>query len=71
MQTDHATTGPKQPKPPPNPDRLEHALTFFVTSAQRRAVLARLRTHSDDRVRGLLIALGIAEPAAPAGGDCA
>ena len=64
MTRDICGSRPGQPKPPPDPDRLEHALTFFVTSAQRRAVLAVLRAHSTDRAAALLTALGIADQAA-------
>lgn len=71
MTTEHPGSKPDRPKPPPNPEYLEQALTFFLTRSERRAVLAALRAHSDDRVCALLMALGIADHAgcgAPGGG---
>jgi hypothetical protein len=41
---------------------LPSALTFFVTRAQRDAILRLLECLSDDRSRALLIALGEIEP---------
>ena len=56
-------------KPPPPPDSLPHPLTFFLTAAERRAVLRALRTRHKTRTtlarsRALCLALGIT-PAAP------
>lgn len=41
---------------------LPSALTFFVTRAQRNAILRTLKRLSDDRSRALLIALGELHP---------
>jgi hypothetical protein len=41
---------------------LPSALTFFVTRAQRIAIIDLLERFSDDRSRALLIALGEIEP---------
>ncbi|MEZ6242704.1 MAG: hypothetical protein R3B57_06635 [Phycisphaerales bacterium] len=38
---------------------LPHALTFFLTSAQRTAVLRALRRVDEDRARALLRVLGV------------
>ena len=53
--------------PAPHPDRLPDALTFFLTRAQRRAVLARLGVPAPARTRALLDALGLPdeEPESP------
>lgn len=40
-------------------EQLPHALTFFLTAGQRRAVLENLRTHHARRAEALLRALGI------------
>jgi len=60
---------PDRPKPPPNPESLEQALTFFLTRRERRAVLEAVRAHGDERVAGLLMALGIADQAGSTGTD--
>jgi len=44
---------------------LPSALTFFVSRAQRAAILRALKQLSDDRSRALLIALGEIEPGHP------
>lgn len=54
--------------PAPHPDRLPDALTFFMTRAQRRAVLARLGVPAHARTPALLDALGLPggdEPQSP------
>lgn len=38
-----------------------HPVTFFVTRAQRRAILAALRAIDGDRVKALCAALGVGE----------
>ncbi|MCL4220142.1 MAG: hypothetical protein KJZ65_02110 [Phycisphaerales bacterium] len=45
--------------PPTLEDHLPHALTFFLTAGQRRAVLQTLRAHHARRAEALLRALGI------------
>jgi hypothetical protein len=50
------------PAPPPVPERLPASLTFFLTGAQRRAVLERLARIHRDRARALLDALRIDDP---------
>lgn len=52
-------TRPPKPAPPPDPESLPQALTFFLTVRQRRAVLAALRRHDPDRARALCRALRI------------
>ena len=47
------------PTAPPHPDALPHPLTFFLTQAQRAAVLRALRPKRTTRSRALLAALGI------------
>lgn len=44
-----------------NTDHLPSAVTFFMTRAQRRALLDRLGRISDDRTRALLIGVGLLE----------
>jgi hypothetical protein len=50
---------PPKPAPPPDPAALPHPLTFFLTSAQRRAVLRALRRRHRDRATALLETLRI------------
>lgn len=59
---------PDHPPPPLAPSRaaLPHGLTFFLTDAQRRAVLRRLARHGPRRERALMLALGLPDPAPPA-----
>lgn len=45
---------PGAPEAPPDPETLPHALTFFLTRAERAAVLRALRAHA--RARGGLVA---------------
>ncbi|MCC5822898.1 MAG: hypothetical protein JJU44_06390 [Planctomycetes bacterium] len=45
--------------PAPHPDRLPDALTFFLTRAERRAVLRKLDAPAHARTRALLGALGL------------
>lgn len=67
LALDKAAVEPKSAAPPPlracaapvPTEELPHALTFFVTAAQRRAVLVRLRALHARRVEALLQALGI------------
>lgn len=40
-------------------DDLPHALTFFLTERERRAVLTTLKRHGKNRARALLLALEI------------
>ena len=57
------TTNPlPKPIPETNTGTLPSALTFFVTRAQRNAILRTLKRLSDDRSRALLIALGELQP---------
>lgn len=49
-----------EPSPPPDPERLPSAVTFFLSAGQRRAVLAALRAIDRDRTRALLRVLGVA-----------
>ncbi len=53
------------PAPPLHPDHLPDALTFFVTRAQRQAILARLNTPAPNRTQALLTLLGITPPNKP------
>lgn len=48
-----------KPREGGDPDALPHALTFFLSAAERRAVLRALRRFERDRARALLRALGI------------
>jgi hypothetical protein len=50
---------PPRPVRAPPPDALPSSVTFFVTAAQRRALLARLREIHHDRAAALFAALGI------------
>jgi len=50
---------PAPPKIEDDPEKLPSALTFFVTNAQRRALLRALSAWSNDRTGALLMALGI------------
>jgi len=53
---------PIQPIPPAQPkpiEQLPHALTFFLTTDERRRVLAELKRHHRDRRAALLKALRI------------
>lgn len=58
------TTTNALPKPilETNTGTLPSALTFFVTRAQRNAILRTLKRLSDDRSQALLIALGELHP---------
>lgn len=57
------TTNPlPKPIPETSTSTLPSALTFFVTRAQRNAILRTLKRLSDDRSRALLIALGELQP---------
>lgn len=57
------TTNPlPKPIPETSTGALPSALTFFVTRAQRNAILRTLKRLSDDRSRALLIALGELQP---------
>lgn len=57
---DERTHPPLAACAPPTPeDHLPHALTFFLTAGQRRAVLEVLHAHHARRAVGLLRALGI------------
>jgi len=47
------------PADPPDADALPQPLTFFLTAAQRRAVLRRLRRRDADRAVALLRTLRI------------
>ena len=51
------TTPLPSPATPPREADLPHALTFFFTSAERSAVLARLRRTHASRSQALLIRL--------------
>lgn len=55
-------TRPPAPAAPTPPDLLPDALTFFLTRAQRRAVLARLNVNAPNRTAALLTLLGIPDP---------
>lgn len=50
-----------QPRPSGPHDELPHALTFYLTAGQRRAVLAVLRRFKRSRAESLLAALKIEE----------
>jgi hypothetical protein len=50
---------PIVPKPAEPPSDVPHPLTFFVTRAQRRAILAALKAIHADRTRAILKALAI------------
>ena len=56
---DPTTQTPAPPKIEYDPGELPSALTFFVTYAQRRALLGALSAWSNDRTGALLMALGI------------
>lgn len=58
------TTVPQPARP--NPGTLPHALTFFLTVAQRRRILAALRRLHPRREHALLLALDLAPPPTPA-----
>jgi hypothetical protein len=47
------------PAKPPEDAEIPHPLTFFVTRAQRRAILAALRAIDVDRSRALRTALRV------------
>lgn len=55
MASTQGRIGPPRPAPPPGD--LPHALTFFLSHARRRRVLAGLRRLHPDRARALEIAL--------------
>ena len=56
----HQSTEPRtQPMPDIHKAELPSALTFFVTRAQRAALLRQLNLLSKDRNRALLIATGL------------
>gem|GEM_PF-4566715 len=42
-------------------DSLPSAITFFVSNAQRKIILSKLRSFANDRSIALSIALGLAE----------
>lgn len=48
------TQPPPQPAPPRDVEDMPHAVTFFVTAAQRKALLAKLREIDSDRTSALL-----------------
>lgn len=50
---------PPEPAPPPEPDAMPQPVTFFLTAAQRRAVLSALRSVDDDRTTALLRVTGV------------
>lgn len=52
-------SGAIQPKQARAEGALPHALTFFLTSDQRRAVLRTLNAHHRDRAMALLSALRV------------
>lgn len=56
------TTLLPEPRPETSTGSLPSALTFFVTRAQRNAILRTLKRLSDDRSRALLIVLGEFQP---------
>jgi len=47
------------PTPPPHPESLPDTLTFFLTRAQRRAILQHLSTTASNRTQALLRALNL------------
>ena len=58
----HAPPGaPPAPRAAAPREALPHALTFFLTGAQRSRVLARLSRVHRDRATALLIALGASD----------
>lgn len=52
------------PHQPPHPDALPDTLTFFLTRAQRRAILHHLNTTAQHRTQALLRALNL-QPISP------
>lgn len=44
---------------PTKPQHIPHPVTFFLTAAERAALLKKLRRHDADRTRALLAALRI------------
>lgn len=54
--------GPPQPEQPIPTSELPFPLTFFLTAAQRAAILRKLSTLHEDRVTALLIALELTAP---------
>lgn len=50
---------PTTPAPPRPADELPTSLTLFMTIAERRAVIARLRAVDRDRSTAMLICLGL------------
>lgn len=61
METDQHAKAIKQPTPEYTTEKLPSALTFFMATKQRRAVLDALSAFSSDRSQAILIALGIIE----------
>ncbi|PCI10390.1 hypothetical protein COB72_03305 [bacterium] len=59
METDQYATTIKQPTPEHTTEKLPSALTFFMQTKQRRAVLDALSAFSNDRSQAILIALGL------------
>ena len=59
--TNTSTHKPEPPKIESDVGALPSALTFFVTLAQRRALLKALGAWSPDRTRALLMALGVVD----------
>jgi len=61
--TNQPTPGaaPPSPAPAPDPNALPRPLTFFLSGAERKAVLRALRATHTDRRLALLRALSIAD----------
>ena len=53
------TQPPAQLAPPPKAADMPHPVTFFLTTTQRKELLASLRTRSRNRAEALLMALSI------------
>lgn len=53
------TQPPPDLAPPPKADDMPHPVTFFLTTTQRKELLASLRSRSRDRAEALLMALNI------------
>ncbi len=51
----------QQPTKEKNTDKLPSAVTFFLHTKQRRALLKALSAYSNDRSQAILIAMGIVE----------
>jgi len=61
MEADQHAQEIKLPIPEHNTEKLPSAVTFFMATKQRRAVLNALAVFSSDRSQAILIALGIIE----------